>query len=315
MAGYGLATSLHFKYDRTCQTPITHEIERLYNCGFKNLDFNFLDMCINPASDFLKENYLEWLQECRVFGDKLGVRFVQAHAPCESIYEIHNYDLLVELCIKAIRGCEVLGIPWMVFHPIPNPEQRFGLDDDYFGVNIKFFKTLLPYAEECGVGMALENLLPRKCGDTYTNPADDLIYLIDTIDSPYIGACWDFGHAHLCNVIPDMETYTKQSEQLRKLNKRLKCTHVHDNCSKMAGARGVRLEPAMAMPVFDAHIAPFMGDIDWNDVIEGLDAIGYEHYFTYEAHKAAAALPDDITNDGIVMLRKIGEALLAKSRL
>ena len=81
MAKYELATSLHFCYDRSCRIPITHEIERLAFCGFKNLDFNFLDMVDYP-NRFLDEDYKDWMFECREFAESHGAKWVQARTSC-----------------------------------------------------------------------------------------------------------------------------------------------------------------------------------------------------------------------------------------
>ncbi len=315
MRKYELATSLHFRYDTTCQTPIIREIERLHNCGFQNFDFNFLDMCIHPNSDFLKDSYLDWLRDCRAFGDQLGVKFVQAHAPCESVYDKHSYELLTTLCRKAIRGCAVLGIPWMAYHR--TTADRFGLTGDDMDFNLKFFRELLPLAEECGVGIAIEDTLPFFPSRSAASATDDLIELVDRLDSEYVGVCWDVGHAHLAHVIEGAEELAHQSLQLKKLGDRLKCTHIHDNnslrvssCFKLAPE-----EAGRAIGAFDEHIAPFAGDIDWQDVIDGLDAIDYSHYFTFEAHHAANTLPEEAVDSGLTQLFCIGQALLNMSRL
>ncbi len=314
MRNYQIATSLHFRYDRTCQTPITREIERLRRCGFTNLDFNFLDMCIHPASDFLKEDYLTWLEGVRQFGDEAGVRFVQAHAPCESVYDPGDYDLLLRLCEKALRGCAVLGIPWMAFHP-SHPRRfgsRFPQSMTPLEWNLQFFRTLLPLAEKLGVGMAVENVVPFYPGTSAADITDQMIELIDTIDSPYMGATWDFGHAHLCLTVEGAEDIASQSKQLMKLGQRLKCTHVHDNNSRRIAGR-MKLFPdqaGLALACFDEHIQPFAGDIDWQDVVQGLDAIDYRYYFTFETHHAANTLPDDIVDEGITQLYRIGNSIL-----
>lgn len=321
MRKYELATSLHFRYDRSCKIPLSHEIERLSFCGFKNLDFNFLDMCINKNSDFLKQNYLDWIKECKKVGDICGVKFVQAHAPCESVYDVHNYDLLVELCIKAIKGCSILGIPWMVYHPIVDCRERFNSSDDLFDFNIKFFNRLLPYAKEYNVGIAIEDIAPFIADRSISNLTDDLINLIDTLDSPYVGACWDVGHANICAVVKGAEHIARQSEQIIKLGERLKCTHIHDNNAQRAASLGFKMDSDPNkiqwnnVCAFDEHIQPFMGDIDWQDVIKGLDSIDYSHYFTYEAHHAANTVPESLVNEGLIHLRKIGEKILSLSKI
>ncbi len=317
--GYELATSIHFRYDFTCKRPVTEEIERVAHCGFENLDFNFLDMCINKKSDFLKPNYEKWLEECAKVAKDNKAKFVQAHAPCESVYDKSDYNLLLNLCKKAIKGCAILGIPWMVFHPITDCISRFGINEDNHKFNLKFFRELLPYAKEYNVGMAIEEIVPFYEYSRPENIVDDLIRLIDELDTPYVGACWDCGHANLLAVIEGAEHLANQSEQIIKIGDRLKCTHIHDNNAGRFAEKGLRnnfgdknWEKSV---MFDEHIQPYAGTIDWDDVIRGLDKINYSHYFTYEAHHAANTLPEEIVNDALIHLRKIGETILSKSTL
>lgn len=316
---YELATSLHFRYDASCKVPITNEIERLADCGFKNLDFNFLDMCMNPSSDFLKPGYEKWLESCVKTAKAKNVRFVQAHAPSEAIYDTHSYELLVGLCKKALRSCGILGIPWMVFHPIKDCVDRFGINEDNHEFNLKFFRELLPYAEEYSVGMAIEDVVPFYIYSEPAHVVDDLIRLVDTLDSPYVGVCWDFGHANLLRVVEGAEHIANQSEQLIRLGERLKCTHVHDNNSGAFANLGYKIKKENRdwnkVMMLDEHIQPYAGDIDWKDVIYGLDKINYSHYFTYEAHHAANTLPEELVNDALIHLRKIGETILSMSIL
>ena len=72
-----------------------------------------------------------------------------------------------------------------------------------------------------------------------------------------IGICWDTGHAHINGI--------KQSEALKYIGSRLKTLHLNDNFGED-----------------DIHLAPFMGTIDWADVMQGLGAIGYDGLLNFE---------------------------------
>lgn len=316
MPKYKLATSTHFCYDRSCKIPVTHEIERLAFCGFKNLDFNFLDMCMNKNSDFLSDNYKEWICNCKRVADYCGVKFVQAHAPCETIWDTNNYDLLVNLCIRAMECCSVLGIPWMVYHPLNAPKDRFGSDLSCFDFNMKFFKELLPYAEKYSVGIAIENIIPFYGGTDLTKMIDEQINLVDSLNSELVGICLDVGHLNLLHTINGTDNFRKQSDIIKMFGKRLKCTHIHDNMARNFPDI-IKANPQSGFydygNKFDEHLSPYMGSIDWDDVIAGLDAIDYEHYFTYECHNAAAKLPSHLVNNALIQLREIGEFMISKS--
>lgn len=53
---YELATSTNLHYDKTGKVPFLKEVERIINAGFKNLDFNFLDL-VDCPNRFLDDDY------------------------------------------------------------------------------------------------------------------------------------------------------------------------------------------------------------------------------------------------------------------
>ena len=76
---YVLSTSTHLKYDKTGKVPFLKGVERIINAGFKNLDFNFLDMADHP-NRFLDDDYKDYMYECHEFVEAHGARWVQAHS-------------------------------------------------------------------------------------------------------------------------------------------------------------------------------------------------------------------------------------------
>ena len=181
------------------------------------------------------------------------------------------------------------------------------------------FHEFLETAEKYGVGLAIENTqFPFFEGNAYASSTEDLIDLVDILDSPYAGICWDIGHANLNCAFKGAEEIAEQSKQLKMIGSRLKATHVHDNNCRMAGINAdIKLDNTGKNPVlaFDEHIQPYMGTIDWDDVIAGLDAIQYSHYFTYEAHRAVNSLPDELVDGALIQLYDIGKVLVGKSIL
>ena len=61
---YELATSVHLKYDATEKVPFLKGVGRIIDAGFRNLDFNFLDM-VNGSTMFLSDGYKEWICQCK----------------------------------------------------------------------------------------------------------------------------------------------------------------------------------------------------------------------------------------------------------
>lgn len=116
-----------------------------------------------------------------------------------------------------------------------------------------YVRELCEYATPKKLGIAIENT---------TIPVEPLCEAIDILkgEGYLVGACYDTGHANVAGL--------DQREAITTLGNRLKMLHVHDNFGK------------------DQHQAPFCGQIDWNDVMEGLAAINYTGDFNYEVNPA-----------------------------
>lgn len=315
--GYELATSVHFKHDITGKRPFLQTVGQVIDAGFKNLDFNFLDM-VGYESEFLSDNYQEWIYQCKEFAEGRGAKWVQAHAVATGAKE--DYGQFKKNIKRSIECCSYLGIEWIVAHHICDPKYMVDSNLTPLDFNLKMFDELLETAEKYKVGIAIENntSFPFFADADYKDSTENLLTLVDRLGSPYAGVCWDVGHANINCVYAGAEFIAKQSEQLKIVGKRLKATHIHDNNSGKIGmdaglkANELHITPSIA---FDEHIQPYMGTVDWDDVIKGLDEIGYEHYFTYEAHRAINSIPDDFMPETLMHLRKLGEMIVSKSTL
>jgi sugar phosphate isomerase/epimerase len=80
-----------------------------------------------------------------------------------------------------------------------------------------------------------------------------------------VGACLDFGHAHLQGDV---------MEAVETLSGVLVATHVHDNHGRR-----------------DEHLAPFEGSIDWTGALMALQKIGYEGTMMLELASADPSAP------------------------
>ena len=62
------------------------------------------------------------------------------------------------------------------------------------------------------------------------------------------------------------------------------------------------------------------GSVDWNAFTRALHDIGYNHSFTFEAHNTvyrlrAFGVPEEVTDEAIRLLHRIGEELAARTGL
>lgn len=300
MTEYPLSTSIHLTWDPSFRTSMDSQIGRIAGAGFRRLDFNFLDYCNSPDSPFTSEGWEGWIDSAGEAADRYGAKFNQAHAPCPVLSCAEDMTLMKKLCRRAFIGCAKLGIPWLVFHHIPDPA-KYGSGLTKFEFDRLFFSWMLEDAHRYGVGIAIENLFNGgEAGGVRLNPVDYSIALADELCDPLVGVCYDTGHGNIkrYNLLGGEKDTTDAYANIIRIGKRLRATHIHDNTGDI-----------------DEHIPPFMGTIDWKGVMRALDEIGYEQSFTFEAHNSVyrirtAGLDDSIIDSSIALLWQIGDAII-----
>ena len=180
---------------------------------------------------------------------------------------------------RALIGAGILGIDWVVFHPVHIP---YADHDMLLHKNMDWLRPFADLAGENNTGIAVENMNDYGKLTRYCCIADDLCELIDTMDMQNVGICWDIGHAH-CQKID-------QYFEILKIGHRLKVLHVQDNDG-----------------ISDGHTAPYYGSVNWNIIKKALDDILYKGNFTFEAHMLIRLVPDDCKDHAATLLYKIGE--------
>ena len=165
-------------------------------------------------------------------------------------------ELAQERCVIAT---EMLGADWTAFH------FRTAIHDNYsprrsLEHNRPQLERLVRCAEAHHTGVAVENL--SIFPDVYWmrflgSDVEDLVWICQEIDSPSLGICFDFGHAHLMkHDLPKM---------VRTVGPWLRCTHIHDNYQLQ-----------------DDHAIPTNGNLDWSAAMAALKEVGYEGNLTQE---------------------------------
>lgn len=294
---YQISTSIHLFFDRDPAT-LNRQIERHIQAGFRFLDFNFLDWGAIPSCPFYSQDWERWLLSAGETAEKRGARFNQAHAPVPVFNLKSDLPAYEAACARAFEGCRLLGIPWMVFHHVPDPWQ-YGSAQSKFDFDRALFTRMLEHARRTGVGIAIENLFDGGRVDGQAkNPVDYAIALADALGDPLVGVCCDTGHCHIrqYNLLGGAGDTDSPAQAVRRIGSRLKALHVHDN-----------------MGWGDDHIAPLYGTIDWLDFMRALGEIHYAHSFTFEAHNAARRFPESMKDEAAAFLHRIGETLVGMS--
>lgn len=262
-------------------------IKRAYDCGFKHFDFNPGDYVKDCENFYTSENWRENLRDIKKYADSLEVKFSQSHAFCFSGPEPEGADFQIK---KTIEASSIVGVPWIVIHPwITGLDNR----EEIIKENIRRFEPYIEYAKSLGVGVAIENVPKRIfwygeeiCGEAFSC-ADDLIELVDALNNKFgnVGICWDTGHAHL--------TTESQYDEILKLGNRLKVLHIADNDGQ-----------------YDDHMPPFFGYAKWGEIMKALKDIDYSGTFNFETHCFTRCLPDELVDDAVKMMHKIGTYVL-----
>ena len=261
----GASSRFHTAYPGGSYSPI-EMIEHFHKGGFRAIDF---DIATVPE---MGENWKKTLGEAVELAAKYGIRMDYGHLPFKPVKKpdgSNDKELFNKRMMLSIEAAGFAGIKNAVIHPAKNKP-----GEDGFKKNIE---CLTPYAEQAqkfGVRLTIENMRSAKEAEgyhRYSSVADEVIELADYFDADI---CWDFGHSNTTGLY-------KQSEELKKIGKRLAVLHVNDN----HGGE-------------DEHLPPFLGNIDWLDAVEGLRAAGYTGVFNYEC-KMMRLPKDAATREGI----------------
>ncbi|MDD4773947.1 MAG: sugar phosphate isomerase/epimerase [Eubacteriales bacterium] len=255
-------------------------MERTRSAGFNYIDINFWDWGHSPESPFYNDEWLDWVKQIDEWGVSNGVTFHQAHAMVfdpfdESIESRRKADSAG----RALTGAGILGIDWVVFHPVNIPDTDH---DILLQKNVEWLRPFVELAAENNTGIAIENMNDYGKFNRYCCSADDLCELTDTLAMPNVGICWDIGHAH-CQK-------SDQYSEITKTGHRLKVLHVQDNNG-----------------ISDGHTAPYYGTVDWDVIKKALDDVSYKGEFTFEAHMLVRPVPDGCKDKAASLLYDIGE--------
>uniref|UniRef100_UPI0040560FF3 sugar phosphate isomerase/epimerase family protein n=1 Tax=Acetatifactor sp. TaxID=1872090 RepID=UPI0040560FF3 len=170
------------------------------------------------------------------FAEKAGLIVENIHTPIQGQDKLFLDDLAGEevlACyLQCVKDCAEFHIPTMVVH----------LPDNAYPVNelgMERIKRIAESAEKFDINVAMENVRNFQ----------NVTRILDTIDSPQIGFCYDSCHH---------ANYDSETDMLGKYGNRLMAIHLHDN----GGVRG-------------QHQLPFGGNICWESVMKKIAATGY----------------------------------------
>ncbi len=124
-----------------------------------------------------------------------GLRFIDAHSPFGPLSDLacpvpEAVPQMLSMHRRCIAICAEFGVKSITIH-VGRPTSFSNDTEALFANILRSTEALLPAAEEAGVVICIENIWDA------VNTADRLIRVVDTFRSPWLGVCWDSGHAQL----------------------------------------------------------------------------------------------------------------------
>ena len=235
-------------------------IYELAKAGFDAWDFSMFEMAridwstykVQPSTHPLSGNdYVAFAKKLRKIGEDNGIYCNQSHAPFPSLV-----PGIRDLLKRAIECTAIAGGEHCIIHP----DNHRSAEE-----NAEMYFELLPFAKECGVKIATENMWNWDGNNNHATPAacshhDNFLAHIKAVNDPNFVACLDIGHAEM----KGLNTSAKQ--MILTLGDKLEALHIHDNDRW-----------------HDSHRIPFSMDINWEEVVGALKQINYKGFFTLEA--------------------------------
>ncbi len=150
--------------------------------------------------------------------------------------------------------------------------------------NAEMYFDLLPFAKDCGVKIATENMWnwdksANRAAFAACATADDFLAHLNAVNDEYLVACLDIGHAEM------MGDDTSAPQMIKALGNKLQALHIHDNDRW-----------------HDSHQIPFSMQIDFDAIVSALKQIGYSGYLTLEANQYLSIYTSENVFDGVKRL-------------
>ena len=258
-------------------------IELIAKAGFDAWDFSMFAMCrYDRENNCLLENdhplagnnYLAFARQLKKIGLDNGIECNQSHAPFPIyIDEIRSY------CKRAIECTAEAGGKICVIHPDNHKSAE---------ENAEIYNELLPFAKECGVKIATENMFnwyygpaPAACSSP-----ESFVEHLKAVNDDYFVACLDIGHAELKGL------KTSAVEMIKAIGPKLQALHIHDNDKEN-----------------DKHQIPFSMNIDFNAVVNALKEVDYKGDLTLEANAYLKEFTEENIFEGIKNLAESAKKL------
>lgn len=235
-------------------------VELCAKAGFDGWDFTMFKMGpynwridgLDPSDHPLcSPNYLKFARELKKVSDDNGICCNQSHAPfpvrCPAIRDRLKW---------AIECTAEVGGQICVIHPD---------NDKSAEENAQMYLELLPFAKECNVKIATENMWNWAPGWTHITHAacstsESFCKHLEAVNDDFLVACLDIGHAEMAGAGDGA------ANMIRALGSKLQALHIHDNNLRD-----------------DSHQIPFSMSVNFEEIVKALKEVSYSGWLTLEA--------------------------------
>lgn len=275
-------------------------LEILAEANIENVDFWLYLQSLDETYALWQDDWKQWTEKIKKKSDELGLVISQCHALFNIfIPEDFLYIPPQEIIYRNFHACKILGCSKLVFHPLFFLKRVTSLDvhERILQYNLRWFKELLPIAEELSIEIDIENGFDfaniQQAGDSpfAFSTVEDVCWLVDKLNHPLVRVCFDTGHANISGL--------NVAESIRNIGARLGTLHLQDNFGKITPIES------------DVHLIPGHGNIDWREVIEALKNVNFQGVLNMEPVDALPRLPRDLMvhhlNSGAVFLQKMAD--------
>ena len=258
--------------------------------GFDAMDYSSYWYADSPLA---RDDYRDYAQKLRAHIDGLGLACNQSHAPFAMKYG-QPFDMTCPEFREVVRSLEVasiLGANQIIVHSLAMPEELRDDTEATHACAMAYYSALLPYAEEFGIRIAVENLFVRYKDRKFVyskrlNAPETLSRVVRELNSPYAVACLDMGHAAMAGYEPE--------DFIRGIDAGLLCAvHIQD---------GDYIE--------DRHTIPYVGQYHWEEILKALAETGYTGDLTFEVYKFYQNLPDTAIPHALKMAEAVGRHMI-----
>jgi sugar phosphate isomerase/epimerase len=219
-----------------------------------------IELSLNPEI-YLSGNVLdtikkeEFVESCELL--KKAGRSITFHAPYLDMSpgspDLKIRAVVLERMNQVMDMAEIAGPKAIVVHGGYDKWRFDGNMDMWLKNSLDLWPTIVRRAGKIRTRLAMENV--------FDDSPEAILKLLNAMDSPSFGYCFDVGHFRLFSKVT-------MEEWFRQLGKRIIEVHIHDN----NGGR-------------DEHLPPGEGDIDFTKFFSLLRNSSSDVIYTIEPHK------------------------------